>query len=89
MCRHKNYLAIFESHLSYNSLVSTQNSSSAKRLHILQKKSLRLMFLQNRNIHKGPLFKNSKKLRFGRKFVLENCILISKSPQKTLPKTLL
>ena len=38
------YHAIFELHLSYASLVWMQNSSSAKRLHILQKKSLRLMF---------------------------------------------
>ena len=31
------YHAVFESHLSYASLVWTQNSSSVKRLHILQK----------------------------------------------------
>ena len=37
------YYAIFESHLCYGSLVWAQNNNSVKRLHLLQKKSLRLM----------------------------------------------
>ena len=73
------YHAIFESYLSYTSLVWTQNSSSVKRLHILQKKSLRLMIFQSRNAHTDPLLKCSKILQFSDKVALENCILISKS----------
>ena len=45
------YQAIFESHLPYSFLVRAQNTNSIKRLYILQKKSLRLMYFSNRNIH--------------------------------------
>ena len=38
------YYAIFESHLCYASLVWAQNTNSVKRLHLLQKKSLRMFF---------------------------------------------
>ena len=41
------------------------------------------MFFQNRNAHTGPLFKI---LKFNGKVAFENCILISKSLHKTLPK---
>ena len=58
------YQVIFESHLSYTLLVWVQNSLSVKRLHILQKKSLRPMFFQNRNARTGPLFKKLKILKF-------------------------
>ena len=40
------------------------------------------MFFQNRNAHTGPLFKNSKMLKFSNKVALENFILVSKSLQK-------
>ena len=62
------YYAIFESHLWYASLAWLQNTSSVKRLHLLQKKSLRLMF-----------FQVSKILKSFDKTALENCIFISKS----------
>ena len=71
------YYAIFESHLCYASLVWAQNTNSVKRLHLLQKKSLR-MFFQSRNSHTGPLFKMSNILRSFDKTVLENCIFIKK-----------
>ena len=81
------YHAIFESRPSYASLVWAQkNSSRVKRLHILHKKSLRLCFFQNGNVHTGTLFKNSKILKFSDKVALENCILIIRSLHKTLPK---
>ena len=44
------------------------------------------MFFQKRNAHMGPLFKNSKMLKFSDKAALENCILNGKSLHKTLPK---
>ena len=79
------YYAIFESHLCYASLVWAQNSNLIKRLHLLQKKSLRIMFFQSRNSHTGPLFKVSKILKSFNKTALENCIFISKSLKGLLP----
>ena len=48
------YYAIFESHLCYASLIWAQNTNSVKRLQLLQKKSLRIMFFQSRNSQTGP-----------------------------------
>ena len=79
------YYAIFESHLCYASLVWAQNNNSVERLHLLQKKSLRLIFFQSRNSHTGPVFKMSKILKFFDKTALENCIFISKSLKWLLP----
>ena len=56
-----------------------------KRLHLLQKKSLRIMFLQSTNSQTGPLFKVSKILKSFDKKALENCIFISKSLKGLLP----
>ena len=55
------YHAIFESHLIYSCLVWAQNINSIKRLYILQKKSLWLMYFLNNNTHRAPLFKDSFK----------------------------
>ena len=79
------YYAIFESHLCYASLVWAQNTNSVKRLHLLQKKSLIIMFFQSRNSHTGPLSKVSKILKSFDKTALENCIFISKSLKGLLP----
>ena len=72
------YYAIFESLLWYASLVWAQNTNLAKRLHLLQKKYLRIMFFQSRNSHTGPLFKVSKILKSFDKTALENCIFYEK-----------
>ena len=66
------YYAIFESHLCYASYVWVQNTNSVKRLHLLQKKSLKIMFFQSRNPHTGHLFKVSKILKSFDKTALEN-----------------
>ena len=79
------YYAIFESHLCYASLVWAQNTNSVKRLHLLQKKSLRITLFQSRNSHTGPFFKVSKILKSFDKTALENCIFISKSLKVLLP----
>ena len=79
------YYAIFESHLCYASLVWAQNTNSVKRLHLLQKKSLRIMFFQSRNSHTGPLFTVSKILKSFDKTALGNCIFISTSLKGLLP----
>ena len=70
------YRAIFESHLLYSCLVWEQNINSIKRLYILQKKSLRLMYFLNRNTHTAPLYKDSNIVNFPDKNVVENCIFI-------------
>ena len=72
--------------LYYSSLVWAQNFSSVKRLCILQKKALRLIHFQKRNTHTSPLFMHSKILKFSDKIALENCILVSKCINKSLPK---
>ena len=79
------YHAIFESHLFYSCLVWAQNINSIKRLYILQKKSLRFMYLLNRNAHTTPLFKDSNILKFPDKIALENCIFIKNYFNQTLP----
>ena len=79
------HYAIFESRLCHASLVWAQNTNSVKRLHLLLKTSLRIMFFQRRNSHTGPLFKMSKILKSFDKTILENCIFISKSLKGLLP----
>ena len=79
------YYAIFESHLCYASLVWAQKTNSVKRLHLLQKKSFRIMFFQSRNSHTGPSFKVSKILTSFHKTALENWIFINKSLEGLLP----
>ena len=63
---------IFESHLFYSFLVWAQNINSIKRLYILQKKSLPLMYFLNRNAHTTPLFKDSNILKFPDKIAFES-----------------
>ena len=66
------YYAISESHLCYALLVWAPNTNSVRRLHLLQKKSFRIMFFQSRNPHTGPLFKVTKNIKSFDKTVLEN-----------------
>ena len=73
------YYAIFKSHLYYASLVLGQNTNPVKRLCLLQKTSIRIMFFQSRNSHTCSSFKVSKILKSFDKTILENCIFISKS----------
>ena len=82
------YCSIFESHLCYASLVWAQNTNSVKRLHLLQKKFLRIMFFQSRHSHTDLLFKMSKILKCFDKRALQNCIFISKSLKGLLPSVL-
>ena len=70
------YRASFGSHLFYSCLVWSQNINSIKRLYILQKKSLQLMYFLNRNTHTASLYMDSNIVTFPDKNVLENCIFI-------------
>ena len=78
------YHAIFESRIFYSSLVLSQNNYFIKRLYILQKKSLRLMYFLNRNGHTTPLFKEWNILKSPGKIALENCIFIKNYFNQTL-----
>ena len=56
-----------------------------KRLYILQKRSLWLVYFLNRNAHTTPYFKDWNKLKFPDKIALENCIFIKNYFNQTLP----
>ena len=58
------YHAIFEPHLYYSSLAWAQNSNSIKRLFVLQKKSLRIIYFLNHNAHTSPLLRELNILKF-------------------------
>ena len=64
------YFAIFESHLSYCSLVWAQNFRTIQETVILQKKAVRIINFQPRNFHTSPLFKQSSILKFQDKNML-------------------
>ena len=48
------YHAIFEPHSYYSSPVWAQNSNPIKRLFVLQKKSLWIIYILNDNVHTSP-----------------------------------
>ena len=79
------YHAIFEPHLYYSSLVWAQNSNSIKRLFVLQKKSLRIIYFLNHNADTSPLFRDLNILKLPDKIALENCLFINKYFNKFLP----
>ena len=79
------YHAIVEPHLNYSSLVQAQNSNSIKRLFVLQKKSLRIIYLLNYNAHTSTLFRDFNILKLPDKIALENCLFINKYFNKCLP----
>ena len=80
------YHAILESHLYSSSLVQAQNFNSTKRLFILQKEALRLMFFLRREAHTNALFKDFNILKFHDKVALEKSIFIHKSFKHQLPQ---
>ena len=54
---------------------------------VLQKKSLKIMHFLKRNAHTSNLFKNLNILKLPDKVSLENCILICKYFNQSLPKS--
>ena len=69
---------------NYSSLVWTQNSNSIKRLFVLQKKSLRIIYFLNHNAHISPLFRDLNILKSPDKISLEKCLFINKCFNKCL-----
>ena len=82
------YHAIFEPHLYYSLLVWAQNSNLIKRLFVLQKKSLRIIYFLNHNAHTSPLFRDLNILKFPDKIALENCLFINKYSTNVYPQSL-
>ena len=78
------YHAIFESHLYYPSLVLAQNSSSIKRLFVLQKTSLPIIYFLNHNANTSHLFRDLNILKSLDKIALENCLFTKKYFNKCL-----
>ena len=81
------YHVILESHLNYSLTVWAQNDNSIKRILVLQKKSLRIMYFLKRNAHTSNLFKNLNILKLPDKVSLENCVLICKYFNQSLSKS--
>ena len=78
------YHAIFEPHLYYFSLVWTQISNSVKRLFVLQKKFLWIIYYLNNNAHASPLFRELNILKLPDGISQENCLFINKYFNKRL-----
>ena len=79
------YLAIFESQLSYCSIVWAQNFRTIQQIAISQKKAVRIINFQPRNFHTSPLFKLNFILKFQNKICLENILFFSRSINKLAP----
>ena len=79
------YFAIFDSELSYCCLVWVQNCSTIQRIVILQKKAIRVINLQPRNLYTSPLFKQNFILKFQDKICLENILSVRKSLNNLSP----
>ena len=77
--------AMFEPYLCYSSLVWAQNLNSIKRLFVLQRKSVRIIYFRSRNVHTSPLFREFNILKLPDKIALENCLFINKYFNKCLP----
>ena len=71
------YFATFDSYLSYCCLVWAQNFSTIQGVVILQKKSFRIINVQPRNFHTGPLFKQNSVLKFKDKIYLKIFYLLA------------
>ena len=72
------YFTIFDSYLSYCCLVWAQNFSPIQQILILQKKPVRIINFQLKNLHTSPLFKQNSILKFQDKICLENILFVSK-----------
>ena len=71
------YYAIFESHLSYCSIVWAQNFRTIQRIAHLQKMAVRIINFQPRNFHTSALFKQNFILKFQDKICIENLLFVS------------
>ena len=73
------YHAIFDSHINYASLVWGETKSSINRVFIIQKKTLRAIYVKGKFDHTSSLFSESRLIKLPEKLSLENCLFTSKS----------
>ena len=76
---------IFDCHINYANSVWGHNKESQNCLFLLQKKSLRIISFECRNVHSNPLFYRHEKVKLHGKIIIENCLFISKSINFDLP----
>ena len=79
------YFVIFETHLNYANLIWDQNLNTESRIVIRQWKALRIINLESRGSHSGPLFKSNHILKREDKILIENILFINKSLNNLLP----
>ena len=60
-------------------LFESKNTNSVRKLHLLQKIALQIIFFHSQNFHASALFKNYKTPKSFDQTALENCIFIGKS----------
>ena len=73
------YFVIFETHLNYANLIWDQNLNTESRIVIRQWKALRIINLESRGSHSGPLFKSNHILKREDKILIENILFINRS----------
>ena len=76
---------IFDSYLSYCSFVWGHNFSTIQQILILQKKAVRFVNFQPRNLHTSPLLKECFIFKFQEKICLWNTLFVSKSLNNFTP----
>ena len=80
------YYPIFDSHLTYFCIVYAQNINTVNRLIILQKKAIRIIYINTYQLsHSIPLFSEKNILKFIDKITLENILFVNKSINKQVP----
>jgi len=84
------YFAIFDSHLSYGSIIWAQdsNNQNVTRIMRLQKKAVRIMNFAHYLDHTDPIFNQLGILKFTDKVEVQNMLLVSDSLNSKLPTIL-
>ena len=80
------YHVIFDSHLSYASIVWGQTKSSINRVFNIQKKALRSIHFKGKFDHTSFLFSASNIIKLPDKISMEHCLFVSKSLNNQLPE---
>ena len=84
------YFAIFESHIRYGCQIwGQQKNQLLTDILELQNKALRIMNFKNKYNPYKPLYKETKVLSFADIVRLENCSMVIKQINQTLPKSLM
>ena len=84
------YFVIFNSHLSYGSMIWAQdpNNQNVRRVMRLQKRAIRIMNFAHHRDHADPIFKELGILKFTDSVEIQNILLVSDSLNSRLPTIL-